>query len=80
MALHAYAALGCRGTARVDAMRDRDGRFLLLELNTLPGMTEHSFVPLSASVIGIGFDELVLRIIDQALPQVQLGESIHESS
>ncbi len=67
LAMAAYRGLGCRGTARVDVMRDVDGRFQLLELNTLPGMTSHSFIPKAAAEMGIDFDELVLRIIDQGL-------------
>ncbi|MFN3164759.1 MAG: D-alanine--D-alanine ligase [Pseudohongiellaceae bacterium] len=60
----AYQALDCSGLARVDVMQDRQGEFYLLELNTIPGMTEHSFVPMAAKQIGIDFDELVLRILD----------------
>jgi len=60
----AYQALDCSGLARVDVMQDEEGEFYLLELNTIPGMTEHSFVPMAAQQIGIGFDELVLRILD----------------
>ncbi|MCI5107846.1 MAG: D-alanine--D-alanine ligase [Pseudomonadales bacterium] len=59
-----YDCLGCRGLARVDVMQSEAGEFFLLELNTIPGMTEHSFVPTSAHRIGIDFDELVLRILD----------------
>ena len=61
---HAYDSLGCKGLARVDVMQDLDGKFYLLELNTIPGMTEHSFVPMAAKHIGINFDELLLRILD----------------
>lgn len=60
----AYESLGCSGLARVDFMQDRNGEFYLLELNTVPGMTSHSFVPTSLARIGIDFDELVLRILD----------------
>ena len=67
LARQAYDALGCEGTARVDVMRDAAGQFLLLEMNTLPGMTDHSFVPRAAAQAGIDFDELVLRIVDQGL-------------
>ena len=63
----AYSALGCSGLARVDFMEDADGEFFLLEVNTVPGMTSHSFVPKSAARVGIDFDELVLRIIDGIL-------------
>ena len=63
----AYSALGCSGLARVDFMEDAGGEFLLLEVNTVPGMTSHSFVPKSAARVGIDFDELVLRILDGKL-------------
>ena len=63
----AYGALGCRGLARVDFMEDAAGEFFLLEVNTVPGMTSHSFVPKSAARVGIDFDELVLRILDGKL-------------
>ena len=63
----AYGALGCSGLARVDFMEDAAGEFLLLEVNTVPGMTSHSFVPKSAARVGIDFDELVLRILDRKL-------------
>ncbi len=60
----AYQSLGCSGLARVDFMQDSAGDYYLLELNTVPGMTSHSFVPTSAARIGIDFDELMLRILD----------------
>lgn len=63
----AYKALGCSGLARVDFMEDAAGEFFLLEVNTVPGMTSHSFVPKSAARVGIDFDELVLRILDGKL-------------
>ena len=63
----AYGALGCSGLARVDFMEDADGEFFLFEVNTVPGMTSHSFVPKSAARVGIDFDELVLRILDGKL-------------
>jgi D-alanine-D-alanine ligase len=63
LAIAAYEALGCSGTARVDVMRDSQGCFQLLEVNTLPGMTQHSLIPRAAAELGIDFDELVLRIL-----------------
>ncbi len=63
LALRAFDALGCRGWGRVDIMQDRDGGFWLLEANTIPGLTDHSLVPMAARHAGIDFDELVLRII-----------------
>lgn len=63
----AYKSLNCSGLARVDVMQDAHERFYLLEVNTIPGMTEHSFVPMSAKSIGIDFDELLLRILNAEL-------------
>jgi len=63
MALEAYRAAGCSGWGRVDAMQDVNGQFWLLEVNTAPGMTSHSLVPMAAIASGFGFDELVLRIL-----------------
>ena len=60
----AYESLGCSGLARIDVLQDENGKFFLLELNTIPGMTTHSFVPMSAKRIDVDFDELVLRILD----------------
>jgi len=67
--VQAYQALGARGWGRVDVMlRREDGleRPYLLELNTAPGMTDHSLVPMAARAAGIGFAELVLRILADA--------------
>ncbi len=64
LVLQAYKSLDCSGLARVDVMQDQDGEFYLLELNTVPGMTEHSFVPTAAKAVGISFDDLLLRILN----------------
>jgi D-alanine-D-alanine ligase len=66
LALEAFRALGAEGWGRVDLMRDRSGRAWCLEVNTIPGMTDHSLVPMAARARGIGFDELVLRILGMA--------------
>lgn len=63
LAVRAFDALGCSGWGRVDIMQDSAGGFWLLEANTIPGLTDHSLVPMAAGHAGIGFDELVLRII-----------------
>ena len=55
--------LEVRGWARVDVMGDASGAFHLLEVNTVPGMTGHSLVPMAAAAEGIGFDELALEIL-----------------
>ncbi|MDX5364259.1 MAG: D-alanine--D-alanine ligase [Pseudazoarcus pumilus] len=66
LALRSAAVLGCRGWGRVDVMLDRAGRPWLLEMNTSPGMTGHSLVPMSARAEGIGFDQLCLHILEGA--------------
>ncbi len=63
LALDAYKAIGCRGWGRVDIMRDGNGRFWLLEVNTIPGMTDHSLVPMAAEAAGMNFQELVVKIL-----------------
>ncbi len=65
-ALGAYRAAGCSGLARVDVMLDEQGNPWILEINTLPGMTELSLVPQAARAAGIGFDTLVERILEGA--------------
>ncbi|MFG6137544.1 D-alanine--D-alanine ligase [Halomonas sp. B23F22_10] len=62
----AFLAVGCDGWGRVDVMRDAGGRFWLIEVNTVPGMTDHSLVPQAAAYAGIDFDALVRRILDTA--------------
>jgi D-alanine-D-alanine ligase len=64
LALAAFDALGCSGWGRVDVMRDRTGKFFLLEVNTAPGMTSHSLVPKAARAVGIDFEELCWRILE----------------
>jgi D-alanine-D-alanine ligase len=64
----AFAALGLHGWARIDFMRDRDGRNWLLEANTAPGMTSHSLMPKSAAAFGVSFEELCWRILETSLP------------
>ena len=68
IALDAFRALGCAGWGRVDVMRDRaSGRFFLLEANTAPGMTSHSLVPKAARQMGLAFEDLCWRILEQSL-------------
>jgi len=66
MVLRAAAALGCAGWGRADLIRRADGSVSLLEMNTSPGMTGHSLVPMAAKAAGIDFDTLVLRILEMA--------------
>lgn len=64
--LAAFDALGCRGWGRADLILRADGSFSLLEMNTNPGMTGHSLVPMAARAAGIGFADLVLGILAEA--------------
>lgn len=70
----AFAAVSAAGWGRVDLMLDTDGRPWLLEVNTVPGMTDHSLVPMAARQAGIEFDELVLRILDTSLDRKLAGQ------
>ncbi|MEO8169653.1 MAG: D-alanine--D-alanine ligase [Oxalobacteraceae bacterium] len=67
LALASYRALGCRGWSRADVMvRASDNQPFLLEMNTSPGMTGHSLVPMSAKVIGLGYEDLCVEILRSA--------------
>ena len=66
LAVAAHRALGCRGASRVDFRLDERGRAQLLEVNTIPGMTETSLLPKAAAAAGIVFDDLVARILATA--------------
>jgi len=69
LALAAFNAAGCTGWGRVDVMRDRSGKFFLLEVNTTPGMTSHSLVPKAAAALGINFEELCWRILETSFAE-----------
>ncbi|MBC7786820.1 MAG: D-alanine--D-alanine ligase [Methylophilaceae bacterium] len=66
-AFQAFKAVGCHGWGRVDFLMDEDGSHYFLELNTSPGMTDHSLLPMAAKAVGIGFDELVLQVLTTTL-------------
>jgi len=66
LVMRAVEALGCSGWGRADLMLRDDGKPFLLEMNTSPGMTAHSLVPMAARAAGIEFDELVVRILELA--------------
>jgi D-alanine-D-alanine ligase len=67
LTLAAYRTLGCRGWGRADLMlRARDRAIFLLEMNTSPGMTGHSLVPMSARAAGIGYEQLCLLLLASA--------------
>lgn len=63
----AFVAVGCSGWGRVDVMADQQGNFYLLEVNTVPGMTSHSLVPMAAKQEGLSFSELVAEILTLAV-------------
>ena len=65
-ALQAFNAIGCSGWGRVDFLMDASGQHYFLEVNTSPGMTDHSLVPMAAKAAGISFDELVVRVLGLA--------------
>ncbi len=65
--LRAYQALGCKGAARVDFRVHTNGRPYILELNTIPGMTERSLLPMAAAQAGLTYDDLVERMLRDAL-------------
>lgn len=67
LAINAFNAAGCQGWGRVDVMADQNGKFYLLEVNTAPGMTDHSLVPMAARVAGLSFNQLVVAILQTTL-------------
>ncbi len=69
-ALQAFKAIGCKGWGRVDFLMDEAGNHFFLELNTNPGMTDHSLVPMAAKATGMSFDELVMNILSMTLSKV----------
>ena len=66
LAERAFAGVGCRGWARIDFMRDKNGGIFLLEANTAPGMTSHSLMPKSAQAFDIDFETLCWRILESS--------------
>ena len=64
LSLESFKILGCTGWGRVDLIIDNNNNMFFIEANTIPGMTSHSLVPLSALNSGIIFEELVLKILD----------------
>lgn len=65
----AFQALGCAVWGRVDVMHDPEHGFQLLEVNTIPGMTDHSLVPMAARAHGLGIEELLCRVIELSLDE-----------
>ncbi|MEX2130984.1 MAG: D-alanine--D-alanine ligase [Pseudohongiellaceae bacterium] len=73
LALDSFTSLGCEGWGRADIMRDRQGCFYVLEINTVPGMTSHSLAPMAAKAAGINFEELVVKILFAKEPDQKKG-------
>ncbi|VAX11578.1 D-alanine--D-alanine ligase [hydrothermal vent metagenome] len=71
LSLSAFNAVGATGWGRVDVMCAEDGTPWVIEINTVPGMTSHSLVPMAAKAAGINFDELICRILEQTLDAEQ---------
>ena len=67
LALSAFDAIGAKGWGRVDIMSDEEGKPFVIEINTVPGMTSHSLVPMAAKAKNISFKELVFNILSQTL-------------
>jgi D-alanine-D-alanine ligase len=66
LCLAAFRTLGCHGWGRVDLMLNRRGRPFLLEVNTSPGMTDHSLVPMAARAVGLSYADLCVKILEAA--------------
>ena len=62
-AWHAFSSLGCSKWGRVDFIEDNEGNFQIIEVNTVPGLTETSLFPKAASYEGIDFDELIIKVL-----------------
>ena len=76
LAVAAFSELGCTGWGRVDFMTGSDGEPQVLEVNTVPGMTSHSLVPMAARQSGIDFEELCWRILETSMLQGQQIDDI----
>jgi D-alanine-D-alanine ligase len=73
LAVRTYRLLGCAGVARIDLMLDEAGDLWVLEANTVPGLTDTSLLPQAAEAAGVGFDELVGRILELAIQRTPAG-------
>jgi D-alanine-D-alanine ligase len=76
LAVAAFKELGCTGWGRVDFMTGSDGQPLVLEVNTVPGMTSHSLVPMAARADGIDFEELCWRILETSFANDEIQADI----
>lgn len=75
LVLNAFGAVGASGWGRIDLMVDEKGQPWLIELNTVPGMTSHSLVPMAAKQAGIDFDTLVMKILGTSTDQINRKRS-----
>jgi len=81
-AVAAFAALGCSGWGRVDFMTGNDGMPQVIEINTVPGMTSHSLVPMAAGEAGIDFPELCWRVLETSIgdkPEIEMGVAANDA-
>ena len=67
LCLQAFDSVGCRGWGRVDVMVDGKGNYQLLEVNTVPGMTSHSLLPMAARAAGLSFEQLIAKVLEVSL-------------
>ena len=75
LAVEAYRALGCEGWGRVDVLlRAADNKPFLIEVNTSPGMTSHSLVPMAARAVGISYEDLCVEILASARLKMAKGQ------
>jgi D-alanine-D-alanine ligase len=70
LALKAFNVLGCSGWGRIDILLNTAGKACLLEANTLPGMTDHSLVPMAAKAAGMTIEDLVWRILEESMERM----------
>ncbi len=75
-----HKALGCRSFSRVDMMMDKAGRIFVLEVNTIPGMTERSLLPKAAAAAGIDFGALCVRLLEDAVKIFKSGARSYHGS
>ena len=80
LALRGFALIGGSGWGRVDFLMDESGKPYLLEVNTVPGMTDHSLVPMAARQAGINFEQLVLHILDECAGTASRARELKEEA
>jgi len=80
LGVKSHRALGCRSFSRVDMMMDRAGKIFVLEVNTIPGMTERSLLPKAAGAAGIGFGALCIKLLEDAAENFKSGVGSYHGS